>query len=104
MYHFGLYEDEEVSRFKTWDRHKIVNLAVRMARQEHPINKIQVITLAVLVCIIPSIALYFWGGFQWLIAWFSISTFWLNYWFAKQETPLVKAYLAKAVAQFNSSL
>ncbi|WP_299981694.1 hypothetical protein [uncultured Pseudoteredinibacter sp.] len=104
MYHFDLYEDEEVSRFGTWDRHKIINIAVKMARQEHPVNKTKVIALALLVCITPSIALYFWGGIQWLIAWFGLSTFCLNYWLAKQESPLVKAYLAKAVGQFDSSL
>ena len=97
MFYFELYDDVRLKGIKHSKKISIVNKAVKLYREKHPINLGKRLLLTFVVCLLPAIILYLFTGVNMTIGWFGLSIFVLNIKLASDETPEVKPYLEQVI-------
>ena len=98
MFYFNLYDDPALEGCSISDKNKIINIAVKQARIDYPLNISKRLGILGGVVFLPAFILYYFLGFNAAVSWTIASTILLNIKLASLETPTIKPYLAKVVA------
>ena len=97
MFHFRLYNDEKLKGFKHFEKVAIVNRAIKLSRQEHPVNLVLRLILISTFCLLPGSLLYYFYGISLAIPWSVFSILILNIKLASNEIEVLKPYVVQSI-------
>jgi hypothetical protein len=98
MFYFKLCDDPALEGCSISEKNKIINIAVKQARIDYPLNIGKRLAILGGVAFLPAFVLYYLLGFNAAFSWAVVSIMLLNIKLASLETPTIKPYLAKALA------
>lgn len=97
MFYFNLYDDPALEGCSISEKNKIINIAVKQARIDNPLNISKRLAILGGVVFLPAFVLYYLFGFNAAFSWALVSIMLLNIKLASLETPTIKPYLTKAL-------
>jgi hypothetical protein len=97
MYYFAIYSDKRLARFNHSEKVNVVNQAIKLYRQEHPLNLVKRLLVLFAFCGMPAVLILLTvnGGFA--MAWLSVSVFLINIKIMADERSKIKAYIGQAI-------
>jgi hypothetical protein len=101
MLYFKLFESTKLKEFSAFQKHKIINLAVKKSREDFPINIQKRLLVIFGVSFCPALIIYLLMGFELSFAFLVVSICILNIKVANDETPSIEPYLEKAIDQYD---
>lgn len=101
MFHFELYDDTRLQNFKHRKKVNVVKEAVKLYRQDNPLNTTKVLLFVIVICFIPPVVFYFLFGISLFVSWSCISILLLNIKAASAETPRIKPYLDRVIGEIT---
>lgn len=93
MFYFELYDSEKLNGFKHSQKVKIVDRAVKLYRNENPLNMPSRLLTLLIWCGFPSLALFLIFNLELAIGWFALSCFVLNVKLANDESTDIEPFL-----------
>jgi len=100
VFYFKLFENTKLADFSVSEKNKIINIAVKLARKDNPLNIKKRVLMLFLFSIVPAIIVHFIAGFDSALSVLIISTLVMNFIMAKNETPMIEPYLEDAITAF----
>ena len=97
MFHFKLYEDKRLKNLKHSKKVEIVNNAVKLYRQDAPLNVKSRILTILIWCGIPALILFWVFDYGFAIGWFALSIFILEVKSANDESGNIEPYLSQVL-------
>ena len=73
-----------------------------LMNNDKPINKSKALLVLTLICLVPTVVLYFNSGIQIAISWFAVSALGLEIKMASKNSPLIELYLDNACDAFEN--
>jgi hypothetical protein len=97
VFYFKLYDDKRLKYFKHGKKIEIVNSAVKLYRQDSPLNIQNRIIEILIWCGIPALILFLVFNFNFAIGWFALSIFILEVKSANDESASIEPYLNRVL-------
>jgi hypothetical protein len=102
MFHIALYYNPKLAAYTASEKHKITCMAQELMNNDKPINKSKALLVLTLICLVPTVVLYFNSGIQIAISWFAVSALGLEIKMASKNSPLIELYLDNACDAFEN--
>jgi hypothetical protein len=101
VFYFKLFDDSKLVGFSISEKHKIINIAVKLSRSDFPLNLSKRLAILAGVVFLPAIILYLNFGFTPATLWALFSITLLEFKMASIETPAIKMYIDTAIVAFQ---
>lgn len=98
MFYFKLYDDPEIKDYSASVKNKIIHKAVKLSREEHPLNLKKRLAILFGFVFLPAAVLYYFFDFDIALSWAVAVTMILGIKLDSMETPYIKPFLAQAKA------
>jgi hypothetical protein len=103
MFYFELYADKRLQGLKQSRKINIVNDAVKLYRNDFPLNLSKRLLSIFIVCCIPSLIAFFLLGGGFAVGWFSLSITILDMKNSNDESPQIRPYLDQVLECTNKT-
>ena len=97
MFHFALYNDKRLMHLENAEKRKVISLAIKLYRKEHPLNWHRRLSLLVFCVFLPALLIYIFHGTSFIVSWICISSMFIGYQLESKETPEIIPYLDKVI-------
>lgn len=102
MFYYSFFDHIKLANYSTGEKHKIIKIAVRQSRQEHPLDITRRLSILSAVVLTPSILIYFSFNANAALIWAILATEFLNIRAMQSQSPAVERYLDGAIQEFNN--
>lgn len=102
MLYFLLFDHAKLSNFSTGEKHKIINIALKQSRVDHPIDIFERVLKLIAVALLPSLLFLLLLSTNVAVMWLIVATTFLNIKLAKSEVLNVESYLDSAITEFKN--
>ncbi len=97
MFHFALYDDNRLSHLKNAEKRQVIARAIKLYRQDHPLNLKKRLVFVFLFACLPALLLYIFHGTTFVLSWVCISSMFIAYKLESKEAPKIIPYLDEAI-------
>jgi len=102
VFYFKLYELAELSEYSASEKNKIITIAVKLSRKDHPLTIYKRLIILSGIVILPAIVIYYMLNLNFVLLWIVLSTMLLNIKLQSLETPTIKPYIENAIIEFKN--
>lgn len=102
MFYYSFFDHIKLANYSTREKQKIIKIAVRQSRPEHPLDITRWISSLSAVILAPSILFYFSFNVNAALIWAILATGLINIRAVQSESPNVERFLDGAIQEFNN--